>query len=216
MYPSTVKRCSSQPARAATPAKPARRSSPAARSTDGEVARAGRRRSSSPIPNSSRSVVEDRVGREGAVVVEPRDVGQATRPAAGRDATSRRARGAVRDELEDERRERGVEAAVLERQLVGERDRPTRTGSRGRREPARRPRRRRPRASRVDASIPTTDGCGQPLERRERELAGAGADVERAHAPLGDDARPSSSSSSATAGARTGAHQRAYPAAIRS
>ena len=62
-----------------------------------------------------------RVRREQAVVLQPRDVGQ--RPARLQDAPdlAQRAR-AVRDELEDERRECGVERAIREREGIGEGD----------------------------------------------------------------------------------------------
>ena len=122
MYDSTVKRCSSRPGSAWAPAKPARRSSPAARSTDGQVARTGRQVLAGADPEVVEHVVEDDVGLERAVVLEPRDVGE--RPAGTQHAPCL-AQGpcAVRDELEDERRQREVERAVLERQVVGEGDR---------------------------------------------------------------------------------------------
>ena len=81
----------------------------------------GRRRRAASKPRSSSTSSKIAIRREDPLVVEPRDVGE--RPARPQDAARlAQGAGAVRHELEDERRHRGIELAVGERQRIGERD----------------------------------------------------------------------------------------------
>ena len=121
-------------------------------------------------------VVEDLVRPEGAIVLEPRH--ERERPAGSQHAPCL-AEGAStpRDELEDERRYREVEPAILERQLVGRDDPDREPLPTGAAEHALRLRLRDLRHPRRDVDADDRR-VGPARERAERQLTRTGADVE--------------------------------------